>query len=66
MGGLASLFSKPKPPKPPPVPPPPAIPQDTGDAGDYAAKLAQRRSGFRKTVLTGSLEPNTGKKSVLG
>jgi hypothetical protein len=51
----------------PPVPPPAAIPQVGPETSDYAAKMARRRSGFRKTVLAGGLEPfESGKKKVLG
>lgn len=63
MGGL---FSKPKSPSPPKVPPPPAIPEVGPEAGDEAMRRARRRSGFRKTIITGSLEPMTGKKQFLG
>ena len=63
MGGL---FSKPKAPPLPDVPPPPALPDDTDEAGDAAARRLRRRSGFQKTILTGSLTPETGKKNLLG
>jgi len=63
---MASLFSKPKSQDPPPVPGPEAIPEVADETGDFATKQAKKRSGFRKTILTGSLTPNTGKKQVLG
>ena len=62
MGGL---FSKPKGPKMPRVQAIPPVPEVGPEAGDYAAKLARRRRGYAKTILTGPLEP-TGKKTVLG
>ena len=64
MGGL---FSKPKSVKPPPVQPPPAIPEVDESVADVAAQRARRRSGFRKTIITGSLTPEgSGKKTTLG
>jgi len=63
MGGI---FSKPKTPEMPPVPPPPALPDEAPEAEEDAAKRMRRRSGFQSTLLTGSLTPETGKKSLLG
>ena len=63
MGGL---FSKPKPPAMPEVPPPPVLPTDADEAGEAEAKRLRRRSGFQKTLLTGALTPQTGKKNLLG
>jgi len=62
---MSSLFSKPDI-KPPKVMVP-AVPQQDTAAEDYAGKLASKRSGFRKTVITGALEPTSrGKKTLLG
>jgi hypothetical protein len=62
-------MGKPKAPKPPP-PPPPVAPaatvEDTAPAGDEAITRKRRQGGYRKTVLTGSLSPSSGKKTVLG
>ena len=65
---MAGLFGKPKkPPPPPPVPPPPPIPEVGPDVGEEAALRARRRKGFRRTILTGALEPApAGKKRLLG
>lgn len=63
---MTSIFSKPKAVKMPAPPPPPAMPVESSDAGDYAAMMAKKRSGFRKTILTGALAPTTGKKTTLG
>jgi hypothetical protein len=63
MGGL---FSKPKPAPKPIVPPPAPLPEVPEEAGEEAIKKARRRSGFQKTILTGSLTPESGKKTVLG
>lgn len=45
------------------VPPPPAIPE-MQDPEDVLRK--RKRGGFRETILTGSLTPQTGKKVTLG
>jgi len=64
---VAGLFSKPKSVKPPPVPPPPVIPEAGPETEDWAARAARRRAGFRKTIITGALEPMpTGGKTLLG
>lgn len=59
-------MGKPKAPKPPPLPPPVATPETTEEPADETVRRAQRRSGYGKTVLTGSLTPTSGKKTVLG
>ena len=63
---MSSLFSKPKPPPMPEVPPPPALPDESPEAEDAAAKRMRSRSGYQKTLITGALTPNTGKKTLLG
>lgn len=58
-----------KPPKvkAPPVPAPQAIPTVGEDTQDEAIKKARRASGYSKTIVTGSLAPqSTGKKALLG
>ena len=67
MGGL---FSGPKAtpinlPRPAPIPP---IPQVEPETGDFARRSARKRSGFRESILAGSLRPPlpSEKKSVLG
>lgn len=63
---MSGLFSKPKVPKPV-VTPPPAIPQSGTEAEDFAGQSIAKRSGFKKTILTGSLAPpSRGKKQLLG
>ena len=63
MGGL---FGGGGAPDPPPVPPPPPTPEVGPEAGEGAERAARSRSGFRKTILTGNLSPNSGKKQILG
>ncbi len=74
---MAGLFSKPKPPPPPlplrpaPLPPVPSLPPIKTEGLDREASLrfAKRRKGFRRTILTGSLEPTremAPKKTLLG
>ena len=63
---MGSLFGGGETSDPPPVPPPPPTPEVGPEAGEEAQKAARRRSGFRKSILTGNLAPNTGKKQVLG
>lgn len=62
-------MGKPKAPKAPP-PPPPIAPaptvQESEPAAEETMRRTRRRSGFQKTILTGSLTPGTGKKTVLG
>ncbi len=63
MGGLFGGST----PDPPPVPPPPPTPEVGPEAAEGAERAARKRSGFRKTILTGALTPTpTGKKSLLG
>jgi len=59
-------MSRPKSVKAPPLPPPQAIPETAEESSDETMKRIQRASGFKKTILTGKLTPNTGKKTVLG
>jgi hypothetical protein len=59
-------MGKPKTPKPPPPPAPAPTVEETAPAGDEAVSRARRRGGYRRTILTGSLSPSTGKKAVLG
>lgn len=59
-------MGKPKAPAPPPPPAPAPTVEDTAPAADEATARARRRSGYQKTLLTGSLSPSTGKKTVLG
>lgn len=64
---MGALFSKPKEVKAPPVPDPVPIPVEDDTAGEFAKKEQQRKSGFKKTFLTGQLTPqSTGKKRVFG
>lgn len=62
-------MGKPKAPKPPP-PPPPIAPaptvMETEKPAEEAVAKERRRSGYRKTILTGELTPSSGKKTVLG
>jgi hypothetical protein len=58
-----------KTPKPPPVPAPApqAIPEVGKETEDMAMKKARAMSGYNKTLLTGSLVPQSkGLKSTLG
>ena len=52
--------------KPPKPPAPPPVPQEAPQTGDQAIEKQRRKSGFEKTVMTGELTPNTGKKTTLG
>lgn len=63
MGGL---FSKPKAPAPPKPIAPAAVPEIGAETEEMAARRARRRGGFRRTIITGALEPDTGKKTLLG
>jgi len=64
---MGSLFSKPKSAKPPRVAPAQAIPSVDPIVEDDTMSRARKRSGFRKTILTGNLSPeDTGKKKLLG
>lgn len=68
MGGLFPKAKKPEPlPPPPPPPPPAAIPEVGPEPAEEAAKRARRRAGWQRTIITGSLVPETtGKKTKLG
>jgi hypothetical protein len=59
-------FLFPKSVKPPPVPKPPATPVVSSAAQDAALKQPSRTDGFGSTLLAGALEPQTGKKKLLG
>ena len=59
-------MGKPKKVKPPPPPAPVPTVEETAPAGDEAVARTRRRSGYQRTILTGSLSPSTGKKTVLG
>jgi hypothetical protein len=50
----------------PPAPAPVATQMETEPAAETAVAQQQRRKGYQKTILTGSLAPSTGKKTVLG
>jgi hypothetical protein len=64
---MSFMFPKTKAVKAPPLVAPPAIPQVGPDTEDWAMKQAKARSGFAKTLVTGSLSPvTTGKKKLLG
>ena len=64
---MGNLFSKPKSAKPPRIPPAQAIPSVDAVVEDDTMSRARKRSGFRKTILTGDLSPEgTGKKKLLG
>ena len=56
-------MGKPKVPKKPPAPkpqaPPPTV-QETLPAEEVAMKKQRRQSGYQKTMITGSLAPQTG------
>lgn len=59
MGGSPSI-------KKPKLQPPTAIPRVDEATGEDVIKRAIKKSGYRKTFLTGALTPETGKKTVLG
>jgi hypothetical protein len=54
-----------KPQAPAPVAPAPTV-METEPASESAVKKERRKSGYQSTLLTGSLSPSTGKKTVLG
>jgi hypothetical protein len=59
-------MSKPKSVKPPPPPPPQAIPEVGPETKEFEMRRQRRKSGYARTVITGNLAPETGKKTVLG
>jgi len=59
---MSGLFSRPKSVKPPPIPPV----EETEEPEEVAKKKAGRRRGYRRTIITGALTPETGKKQLLG
>jgi len=63
---MGAIFSKPKAPAPPKLPPAPALPSVDPIVEDDTMARARRRSGFRKTILTGDVTPGSGKKKLLG
>lgn len=65
---MSFLFSKGRGavPQMPPLPPPAAIPQVGPEPGDWATRLAKRRAGFAKTILTGELQTTKAGKTLLG
>lgn len=70
VGGMAAggAFRKPKAVTPPPLPPPEPEPvmETVEQAGEAERRRAMRRRGRTKTVITGALEPETTKKTLLG
>lgn len=62
---LDVLFGKAKT-RTPQVSPAPPIPEVGEEVEDIAKRRARQRRGFRKTLITGALEPQTGKKRLLG
>jgi len=63
---MSGMFSSPKTPSPPPVPDPAPIPIVGEEVGEQAAIRTRKKRGFRKTIITGKLVPDTGKKTILG
>jgi len=61
---MVNMFGKAKEPDLPKVPPPAPIPE-AQDPKDALARQ-KKRGGFRETVITGGLTPETGKKRLLG
>jgi hypothetical protein len=59
-------MGKPKAPTPPPPPAPAPTVQDAQPAAEDTIRKQRKQSGYQKTILTGALTPNTGKKTVLG
>ena len=65
-GGVAAAtgaFSKPKIPSPPPVKPTARPPEKEVEG---ATKFQKPRKGLPQTLLTGTLEPSSSKKTALG
>ncbi len=63
---MSFLFPKKKKAVPPPVPEPAPLPEIDERVGDEARRRVKKQAGFRKTILTGGLQPQTGKKKRLG
>jgi hypothetical protein len=66
---MAGLFSRPKKASPVPMPKvadPPPLPQVGPEPSEYAMRNLKKKSGFRKSILTGSVEPEMQKKKILG
>jgi hypothetical protein len=59
-------MTKPKAQKAPALPPPTAIPEVAQETEETAMKQIRRRSGYGRTVITGSLSPAKRGKTVLG
>lgn len=55
-----------KPPPLPPLPPPQATPERADEPSEVTRRRRARVSGKRKTIVTGELAPETGKKTLLG
>jgi len=66
VSGIGDIFETPDVPTMPEVPPPPAIPEVGEEPGVSARRRARTRRGYRRTILTGKLAPQTGKKQFLG
>jgi len=62
MGGAFGGGKSPEPTVPAPAP----IPEAGIESAEVAQKKARSTKGFRKTILTGSLSPDTGGKTLLG
>lgn len=65
---MAGLFSKPKKVRAPALPSPPPMPEPElyEEAGEFAKKKTRKRRGKRRTIVTGALEPETTKRTLLG
>ena len=61
-----SMFTGPSTPNLPKPPGPPALPEVDDSAAEGEARKMRKRRGRRQSVLTGSLEPETGKQTTLG
>lgn len=60
------IMGKPKKVEPPPAPAPIATEVQAEEAGEEEVRKQRRRSGRRKTVLTGALAPSVQGKTTLG
>lgn len=63
---MGSLFTGPSTPNLPKPPEPGPIPVVGKEPAEEEARKVRKRRGFKKTLITGALTPETGKKSVLG